>query len=358
MHAYRLTSNCIWNSFQNSNKKHIIITGDRGTGKSTLLNRLFPNPLPGITTWAVPKSAVYLKENSTDKITQVGVYDTTLEGFENKMRIYGNGFVKTGIDALNNALLSNSEWISIDEIGYLESQCTDYLNMITQIMEKKHVLAVVRKQNLSHLKKLCERKDVLLIDLDAPFGNIGCVIMASGLGKRFGENKLMADFHGKPLISYILDATANILSRRIVVTRHDSVADLCKEKGIDVILHTMPHRNDTIRLGLERLLDTERCMFCTSDQPLIRQETIAALALSSANAPSKIIRPICGETIGSPVVFPKITYDELLQLPEGKGGGYVIKQHPDYVQYLPISNSDELEDIDTPEDLLRLSWKL
>ena len=355
MPAYRLTSSCIWNSFQNSNKKHIIITGDRGSGKSTLLNRLFPNPLPGITTWAIPKSAVYLKDNSTDNITQVGVYDNALAGLENKMKLCGDGFVKLGIDALNNALLSNSEWISIDEIGYLESQCTDYLNKIMDIMDKKHLLAVVRKQNLPHLRELCERKDVFLIDLDAPFGNMGCVIMASGLGKRFGENKLIAEFHGKPLISYVLDATSDIFQKRIVVTRHETIANLCKERNIDFILHTMPHRNDTIRLGLERLLDTKHCMFCTSDQPLLKQETIAALALSAVNASSKIIRPICEDILGSPVIFPKIIYDELLHLPDGKGGGYVIKQHSDYVQYLPIRNSNELEDIDTPEDLLRLS---
>ena len=355
MPVYRLTSDCIWNSFQNSNKKHIIIIGDRGTGKSTLLNCLFPKPLPGITTWAVPKTAVYLKENSTDNITKVGVYDDALAGLENKMRLCGDGFAKIGINALNNALLSNAEWISIDEIGYLESQCTDYLNKIMDIMDKKHLLAVVRKQNLPHLKELCKREDVFLIDLDAPFGNTGCVIMASGLGKRFGENKLMAEFHGKPLISYVLDATSDIFRKRIVVTRHEAIANLCKERNIDFILHTLPHRNDTIRLGLERFLDTEHCMFCTSDQPLLKQETIAALALSAVNAPSKIIRPICEDIIGSPVIFPKITYDELLHLPDGKGGGYVIQQHPAYVQYLPISNSDELEDIDTHEDLLRLS---
>ena len=355
MHVYRLTSDCIWNSFQSSKKKHIIITGDRGTGKSTLLNRLFPNPLPGITTWAVPKSAVYLKENGSDNTTQVGVYDATIEGFENKMKLCGDGFSKAGLNALNNALLSDSKWISIDEIGYLESQCTDYLNLISNIMEKKHILAVVRKQNLSHLKELCEHDDVFLVDLDAPFGNMGCVIMASGLGKRFGDNKLMADFHGKPLITYILDATSDIFKKRIVVTRHQSVAKLCEEKNIDCILHTLPHRNDTIRLGLEKLLDTEHCMFCTSDQPLLRQETIATLVLSAANAPSKIIRPICDDIIGSPVVFPRQTYDELLKLPEGKGGAYVIKQHPDDIHYLPINNSAELEDIDTTEDLLRLS---
>ena len=184
---------------------------------------------------------------------------------------------------------------------------------------------------------------------------MGCVIMASGLGKRFGNNKLMADFRGKPLITYILDATSDIFSKRIIVTRHESVAALCKEKNIDVILHTMPYCSDTVRLGLEQLLDTDSCMFCTADQPLLKKETLVSLALLAANAPSKMIRPICNDIVGSPVIFPKITYEELLHLPEGKGGGYVIKQHPDSVQYLSIENSSELEDIDTPEDLLRLS---
>lgn len=354
MLAYRPTSNCIWNSFQNSKKKHILITGNRGAGKTTLLNSLFSNTLPGITTWAKPQSAVYLKENNTNFISIVGIYNPTQNGNENKMMLTGDGFSTLGISSLKHALHSDSEWISIDEIGYLESQCTDYLDMIAQVMEKKHLIAVVRKQNLPHLKTLCERNDVFLIDLDAPFGNIGCVIMASGLGKRFGGNKLMADFNGKPLISYVLDATSGIFQKRVVVTRHEDVAKLCQHSNVDVILHTMPHRNDTIHLGLETLLDMDYCMFCPSDQPLLTKETIATLSLSAINSPMHIHRPIFENIPGSPVLFPQWTFEELLHLPEGKGGGYIIKQHPDMIRYLPITEQYELTDIDTKEDLIRL----
>ena len=270
------------------------------------------------------------------------------------MELMGNGFVTVGIQALGTALKGSSDWISIDEIGYLESQCPEYLNMISKLMDHKHLLAVVRKQNLSHLNHLCQREDVFLIDLDTPFLNVGCVIMASGLGKRFGENKLLAEFHNKPLINYILDATNNIFSKRVVVTRHEAIADICKEKNIEVVLHNMPHRSDTIRLGLEQLLDTAHCMFCTADQPLLKQDTIAALALLATNTSSSIIRPIFEDTPGSPVIFPQSTYDELLHLPEGQGGGYVIKQHPDLLHYLSVDDKNELEDIDTPEDFFRL----
>ena len=310
--------------------------------------------MPGITTWAIPQTGVYLKDNITGKTSQVGIYNSALCGCENKMELTGSGFNTLGIKTLNDVLSSNTEWIRIDEIGYLESQCPEYLHMISLIMEHKHLLAVVRKQNLSHLNYLCQREDVFLIDLDAPFRDIGCVIMASGLGKRFGANKLLTEFHNKPLISYILDTTANLFPKRIVVTRHEAVANICKGKDVEVILHNLPHRSDTIRLGLEKLSDTKHCMFCMADQPLLKQDTIAALALLATNAPSKIIRPLCKNIPGSPVIFPNSTYHELLKLPEGTGGGYIIKQHPDLVHYLPIEDLNELEDIDTPEDFLRL----
>ena len=188
-------------------------------------------------------------------------------------------------------------------------------------------------------------------DFLPPFGNVGCVIMASGMGKRFGGNKLMADFGGMPLISRILDATEGIFARRVVVTRHEDVVRLCEGRGIPAILHQLPHRNDTVRLGLETMMHTERCMFCPSDQPLLRRETVAALAMASAEAADFIHRPMVNGTEGAPVVFPARLYDELLTLPEGKGGGYVIAKHRDSVRYLPINDPFELMDVDTAEDL-------
>ena len=183
---------------------------------------------------------------------------------------------------------------------------------------------------------------------------VGCVIMASGLGNRFGGNKLMADFLGKPMISRVLDATEGLFSKRVVVTRHESVADLCNERGIPVVLHDLPHRSDTVRLGLEAIGDVERCMFCPGDQPLLTRETIESLLISAANEPEAIWRPGCDSTPGSPVLFPRWTFPELRTLPEGKGGGVVIKRYPEKCRMLNISSPQELQDADTPEILEQL----
>ena len=186
------------------------------------------------------------------------------------------------------------------------------------------------------------------------FPRIGCVIMASGLGKRFGGNKLLADFHGRPMISRILDATEGIFAQRVVVTRSEDVAVLCRNRGIKTILHSLPHRSDTVRLGLEAMPGIDRCMFATADQPLLRRDTVAALALTAANDSASIWRTIYEGALGSPVVFPKWAFPELLNLPEGKGGGVVIKKYPERLRTVSVRDMYELKDVDSPEDLEEL----
>jgi len=183
------------------------------------------------------------------------------------------------------------------------------------------------------------------------FPKLGCVIMASGLSKRFGSNKLMADFHGEPMIQRALHATDGLFSKRVVVTRHESVAALCRDQNIDVVLHDLPHRSDTVRLGLEALGDLDACMFLPADQPLLRRETVAMLLEIRKENPDRIIRPAYEDSEGSPVLFPSWAFPELKTLPEGKGGGVVIKNHPHEVCRVAIANPFELADADTPETL-------
>ena len=183
------------------------------------------------------------------------------------------------------------------------------------------------------------------------FPKTGCVIMASGLGKRFGGNKLMAELHGKPMILRALEATEGLFSCRVVVTRHEDVAALCRERDVDVVLHDLPGRNDTVRLGLEALGDLDCCMFLPGDQPLLRRETVMMLLEAWKDAPDNILRPAYEGNEGSPVLFPAWAFPELMALPEGKGGNCVIRSHPDRVTAMNISDPYELMDVDTPETL-------
>ena len=183
------------------------------------------------------------------------------------------------------------------------------------------------------------------------FPKVGCVIMASGLSKRFGSNKLMADFDGKPMILHALQASDSLQDHRVVVTRHTDVAALCQEQGVHVILHDLPHRSDTIRLGLEALGDVDACLFLPADQPLLRRDTVTALVNQWEADQEKILRPFHNDTPGSPVLFPRWALPELQNLPEGKGGNWVIKNHSEKTAAMQIGNPYELMDADTPETL-------
>ena len=354
MPANGLTADCIWNSFLNSGKRHIIITGSRSSGKTTLLSGLFPEELPGITTWAEPKKAVYLRENISRETFTVGVFDVNREGNGNRMVPLPDAFETLGVSLLERCAKSESAWVTVDEVGYLEASCTPYIAALDELFEKKQVAAVVRKQELPFLRRLCGREDAFVLDLDDPFGNVGCVIMASGIGKRFGGNKLMADFGGQPMINRILDATEDIFARRVVVTRSEDVAAFCRKRGVETVLHDLTFRNDTVRIGLEALAGVERCMFATADQPLLRAKTVASLALCSKVGSEQIWRTVCGGVPGSPVVFPSWTFSELKNLPEGKGGSVVIKKHFDSLRTVAVSDIFELRDVDSPGDLEEL----
>lgn len=188
-----------------------------------------------------------------------------------------------------------------------------------------------------------------------PGKTMGCVIMASGLGKRFGGNKLMVSFRGQPMIARILAATDDIFDRRVVVTRHEAVAAYCRAQNVEVVLHNLPNRNDTVRLGLEAVGEVDGCMFCPGDQPLLKKETIEALINGWKRESDCIWRPSFEDQPGAPILFPKWAFPELLTLPEGKGGGFLAKKYPERVRLHPVRDSYELMDVDTRETLQELA---
>ena len=188
---------------------------------------------------------------------------------------------------------------------------------------------------------------------------IGCVIMASGLARRFGSNKLLHDFHGEPVMCRILETMAAApLAARVVVTRHPEIRDLCESRQIPVVLHDLPEQSDTVRLGVEYLLEVcpemTGCMFAASDQPCLTVQSVTNLCAAFEDAPEKIWRLSWQGTVGNPVLFPKSTFAELLNLPVGKGGGAVVKKHPELVDTVEVADERELVDVDTPEILASL----
>lgn len=181
----------------------------------------------------------------------------------------------------------------------------------------------------------------------------GCVVMAAGAARRFGENKLLTKLGGRPLYRHILDALPlDAFSRVAVVSGTWTILEEAAKRGFLPIINVRPEEGPsrTIRLGLQRMLDLPACLFCVADQPKILPDTIRRIA----QGPAERIRAASYRGIrGNPVLFPAILYGELLHLPIGSGGSAVVRKHPEMLSLIPCSQA-ELADIDTPQDMWRL----
>jgi len=195
--------------------------------------------------------------------------------------------------------------------------------------------------------------------------SVGCVIMASGDSIRFGTQKLVIPFLGKPLASYIIEETSHSeLSSSVVVTRQMEIVQMANTAGLPVLLHAHPLVSDTIRLGVQYLIrhiagrkKPDGIMFCVADQPLLTRTTINYMIQAFVEHTGSIIR-LKGidlntgkERFANPVIFPSSLYKELESLPPDETGRYVIQAHQESAVTVQIQDSLQLIDIDTPEQL-------
>ena len=185
---------------------------------------------------------------------------------------------------------------------------------------------------------------------------LGCVVMAAGNARRFGENKLAAGIGGRSLILRALEAVPEeMFESVVVVTQYPEVLELAERFGFAAVRNEHPDWgvSHTIRLGLEALGHCDGAMFLVSDQPLLRRESVRALAELWKSRPENIAALAHGGVRGNPCVFPARFFPELLALTEDRGGSAVIRRHEEGLILLEVPEK-ELTDVDTREALAEL----
>lgn len=194
--------------------------------------------------------------------------------------------------------------------------------------------------------------------MDTPL-KIGCVLMAAGNARRFGDNKLAAQLRGRSLILRALEAVpAEMFDGVVVVTQYPEIMRLVKDFHFAAIHNEHPDWgiSHTIRLGLTGLRDCDGVLFLVSDQPLLRRESVAELVRLWKQQPDKIAALAHDGIRGNPCLFPARFFPELLELREDHGGNTVIRRHEDALVLLEVG-AQELTDVDTPEALAEIKDK-
>ena len=185
----------------------------------------------------------------------------------------------------------------------------------------------------------------------------GCVILAAGLGRRFGGGKLLAQFDGQPLYRRVMDAVpVEARGRTAVVSGDADILAAAAERGYRPVENLLPEAgiSRSIRRGLEALEGCAGVLFMVGDQPLLRRETTEALLTAARENPGCIVAPVrSGGKTGNPCFFPARFFPELLALEGDTGGRRVMAAHPEAVVTLPVSDR-ELTDTDSPQALAAL----
>lgn len=183
---------------------------------------------------------------------------------------------------------------------------------------------------------------------------IDAIILAAGLSRRMGRNKLLLPFRGKPLLLHALDLALSLpLASVILVSRQETLRGLSLPPGLRVLANPRPEegQSSSVRLGLDAAAG-DGYLFFMADQPLLDKAAVSAvLALAD---PGTIVVPRHAGRPGNPVFFPALFRDELLATRGDAGGRLVRTRHPEACRYAEVACPDALADIDTPEHYRRL----
>ncbi len=178
------------------------------------------------------------------------------------------------------------------------------------------------------------------------------VLLAAGAGSRFaGEgrpHKLLADFGGRPLIAWSLEAIAAAGFDVILVVT--GAADLAAVLPVGMTVVHNPDWAGGLATSLARAVEVAEGLGCAAvvvglgDQPRVRAEDWRAVAASDA--------PIAVATYGgrrrNPVRLGRAVWGELPESGD-EGARALMLRRPELV--VEVECSGDPLDVDTPEDL-------
>ena len=187
--------------------------------------------------------------------------------------------------------------------------------------------------------------------------NIGTVILAAGSSSRLGRPKQLLEFGGMTLLGHTVTEAANSNTCSVVVVL-GADGDLIANEIDGDIVSIVKNKNweegmaSSIRLGLNTLLQNkpkiDAIIIMVCDQPFISTGILNDLMATHMKAGKSIVACNYGEAIGTPALFHKSLFKELMQLKGDVGAKKIIQQHRNDVATVLFPKGSI--DIDTMED--------
>ena len=197
---------------------------------------------------------------------------------------------------------------------------------------------------------------------------ISAIVLAAGLSRRMGTNKLLLPFGERAILAQVISVLQSCpLDKIMIVTGHE-------HEKVEEMLGRYPGRDEdsgfrfvynpdyasgemlsSIQVGLAATRDASRCdaaLIVLGDQPLIERRIVEQVI--AAHEPGTVVVPSFNRRGGHPILIDRACWPEVLALPISANLRQVLRAHADWLRYIVVDSETILRDVDTPEDYSRL----
>ena len=187
---------------------------------------------------------------------------------------------------------------------------------------------------------------------------ISTILLAAGKSKRLkGENKLIKNFKGKPLINHILSSLIKSKVNQIFIVvgyQNKKIKKIAyKNKKITFVtnLNYKKGISSSINSGLKRISKKNIGFFIThADMPLVSKTIFNTLCLALKNKKKDIFVPVYKKKVGNPLAFKYSMIKSLKKIKGDRGAKKLIKSNKSKVQLVKIKSKSILIDFDQLKD--------
>ncbi|UPZ15001.1 nucleotidyltransferase family protein [Flavobacterium humidisoli] len=190
---------------------------------------------------------------------------------------------------------------------------------------------------------------------------IGIIILAAGNSSRLGRPKQLLEYKESTLLKNTVSEALKVENSFVIVvtgSNHDLI-----EKKLHLSEITFSFNSDwengmssSIANGIKQLLllnpKCEQCVLAVCDQPFVSSLIFENLIKEHHTAQKGIVASAYSETLGTPVLFHKKYFQDLLELKGQQGAKKLIRKYAEDVVSVLFEKGNI--DIDTEEDYFKL----
>jgi molybdenum cofactor cytidylyltransferase len=191
--------------------------------------------------------------------------------------------------------------------------------------------------------------------------NLGLIILAAGSSSRLGQPKQQLPFKGVSLLQHAAQVAIDSGCKPIVVVLGAGFPEL-KESlqayPVQLVENTAWQEGmaSSIRAGMVRLQelspDLDGVLLMVCDQPYVTPHLLRKMKKAWQTAGQGIVACSYAATVGTPAIFPKDYFEDLLALQGQEGAKKILLAYQSFITLIPFPLGQV--DIDTPEDLKKL----